>query len=78
VFWTKQEVRPGQVLHLPVSAVRRNPQQPRRAFDQEALQSLADSIRRYGILQPLTVRRTESGWERVYPFADLDLEEFPK
>ena len=65
MFWTKQEVRPGQVLHLPVSAVRRNPQQPRRAFDQEALQSLADSIRRYGILQPLTVRRTESGWELV-------------
>ncbi|MBQ8249601.1 MAG: ParB/RepB/Spo0J family partition protein [Clostridia bacterium] len=37
-----------------------NPNQPRRKFDDETIIRLADSIRRYGILQPLTVRRIES------------------
>jgi len=37
-----------------------NPFQPRQEFDQEALEELADSIRRHGIIQPLTVRRLET------------------
>jgi len=65
VFRTKSVVREGQVLYLPVTAIRKNPQQPRRAFDPEELRSLAESIVLYGILQPLTVRQTESGWELV-------------
>jgi len=65
VFWTKSERQNGQVLFLPVKAIRRNPQQPRRVFDGEELQKLADSIAIYGILQPLTVRKTENGWELV-------------
>ena len=64
MFWTKS-VRAGQLLYLPVTSIRRNPQQPRRVFDPAALQELADSIAGHGILQPLTVRKTESGWELV-------------
>ena len=65
MFRTKPVVRDGQVLYLPVTAIRKNPQQPRRSFDPEELRSLAESIALYGILQPLTVRQTESGWELV-------------
>ena len=36
-----------------------NPNQPRREFDQEALQQLADSIRQIGIIQPITLRQTD-------------------
>ena len=57
--------RKQQVLQLPVDAIRPNPYQPRRVFDPAALEELAESIRRCGILQPLTVRRTEDGWELV-------------
>lgn len=39
--------------------IRPNPYQPRKEFDQRALEDLADSIRQYGILQPLTVTRHE-------------------
>ena len=65
MFWTKPENPRGQVLFLPVRVIRPNPQQPRRVFDAGELEKLADSIAIYGILQPLTVRRTEGGWELV-------------
>ena len=42
-----------------------NPRQPRQFFEEAGLQELAGSIARHGILQPLTVRRTEDGWELV-------------
>lgn len=54
-----------RVLSLPVEEIRPNPGQPRRVFDQEGLAELAASIRRHGILQPLTVRQREDGWELV-------------
>ncbi len=41
--------------------IERNPSQPRRDFDQVAIDELADSIRRHGILQPLLVRAREDG-----------------
>ena len=47
-----------RVLQLPVSAIRPNPMQPRRVFEEAGLQELADSVKQHGILQPLTVRRT--------------------
>lgn len=59
-------VRTERVLKLRVSDIRPNPYQPRRAFDEEGLQELASSIRRHGILQPLTVRPAGGGkWELV-------------
>ena len=48
-----------QVLQIKVDEIRPNRAQPRAKFDQNSIIRLADSIRRYGILQPLTVRRSE-------------------
>ena len=48
-----------------VSAIRPNPYQPRREFDATALQELADSIARHGVLQPLVVRAAASGYELI-------------
>lgn len=50
---------------IPVSAIQPNPQQPREHFDEEALASLADSIREVGVLQPVLVRRQEDGFELI-------------
>ena len=52
-------LQPGRVLFLPLGAIRPNPDQPRRVFDAAGLQELAASIRQYGVLQPLTVRKTQ-------------------
>jgi len=61
---TKKD-RSDRILSLPLDSVRPNPDQPRRFFDPEGLEELADSIRALGILQPLTVRQTQDGWELV-------------
>ena len=50
---------------LPIHKVEPNPQQPRRDFDPEELQSLADSIAIHGIVQPLTVRELDSGYYQI-------------
>ena len=59
--------RPDQapVIQLPVSVIAPNPNQPRRTFSRSSLQEMALSIRELGILQPLTVRQGEHGWELV-------------
>ena len=46
---------------LPLQKIEPNPLQPRKTFNPEELDSLADSIRMHGIIQPLTVRRLPSG-----------------
>ncbi|NMA09319.1 MAG: ParB/RepB/Spo0J family partition protein [Clostridiales bacterium] len=46
---------------LRVSDIEPNPHQPRRSFDEDSMQALADSIRENGLLQPLVVRRIENG-----------------
>ena len=54
---TSQEARRAAgVQDLPIELVRRNPDQPRRQFDTDALQELADSIRERGVIQPILVR----------------------
>ena len=50
----RKPLLPRRVLDLPIDALRPNPNQPRIEFDEASLRSLSDSIRRYGILQPLT------------------------
>lgn len=46
---------------IPLSQISPNPNQPRREFDEEALQELANSIREVGIIQPITLRQVEDG-----------------
>lgn len=53
------------IVQLPPEDIRPNPFQPRHEFPEEALQSLAESIQRHGVLQPVIVRRTETGYELV-------------
>ncbi len=55
----------GQVLLIPNEIIYPNPNQPRKNFSQEELVNLAISIRLNGILQPITVRETEKGYEVV-------------
>ena len=52
-------------LRIPISQVECNSDQPRRHFDEETLEELADSIREHGIIQPLTVRRLSSGYYQI-------------
>lgn len=54
-----------RVQYISLSQLAPNPQQPRRSFDEAALRELADSIRAYGILQPLTVRDRGGFYELV-------------
>jgi ParB family chromosome partitioning protein len=61
----KTYMETGRVVFLPVNAIRPNPAQPRQVFREEALDELAQSIRAHGILQPLSVRRTECGYELI-------------
>lgn len=49
----------GSVFHLDIEKVKPNPYQPRKEFDEEKLQELAQSIREFGILQPLVVSKVE-------------------
>ena len=55
----------GRVVFLPARAIRPNPAQPRTVFREDALAELAESIRRHGILQPLSVRRTGINYELI-------------
>jgi ParB family transcriptional regulator, chromosome partitioning protein len=53
------------VVELPVSAIRRNPRQPRRVFDPAALEELATSIASVGVVQPVIVRKADEGYELI-------------
>ena len=55
-----------RVHMIKVGEIKRNPHQPRSVFGEEGLSDLSESIRQYGVLQPLTVRRdTMGGFELV-------------
>ena len=61
----KTYMETGRVVFVPDRAIKPNPAQPRKIFRQEALEELAESIRQHGILQPLSVRRTGTGYELI-------------
>lgn len=61
----KTYMETGRVIFLSVKSIRPNPAQPRRIFSQDALSELADSIRQHGVLQPLSVRRIQGGYELI-------------
>ena len=55
----------GGVTAVPLHRVEPNPLQPRKEFDPEAMQALADSIAEHGLIQPLTVRETGNGYYQI-------------
>lgn len=60
------EPKPGEkVIELPLERVEPNPYQPRRVYDEAALQALSDSIAEHGVLQPLVVRPVEGGYQLI-------------
>ena len=55
----------GDFVFLPISRVEARAEQPRKRFDDEALNDLADSIAEHGVIQPLTVRKLASGYYQI-------------
>ncbi|HCV3573481.1 TPA: ParB/RepB/Spo0J family partition protein [Staphylococcus aureus] len=51
-----------QIKQIDVSDIKPNPYQPRKTFDENHLNDLADSIKQYGILQPIVLRKTVQGY----------------
>ena len=54
-----------EVSSIPISKIKTNPYQPRKFFSETAIKELARSIREVGLLQPITLRSTASGYELV-------------
>jgi ParB family chromosome partitioning protein len=51
----EKEIPQNEVVEIPLDEIRKNPYQPRKHFDEAALQELADSIKEHGLLQPVVV-----------------------
>ena len=50
-----------KTTEIPISCIKTNSGQPRKNFDTEPLMELRDSIKEFGVLQPLIVKKNESG-----------------
>ena len=61
----EKEVQTQTELELKISEIEPNRDQPRKAFDEEQLEELADSIRKYGVLQPLLVQKKGESYEII-------------
>ena len=59
----EEEISKAQ--EIPVQSIRPNPFQPRKEFDSNALNELAESIKEHGIIQPLLVRDTDEGYQLI-------------
>ena len=55
----------GELLTLPIAKVEPREAQPRKVFEEEALQALADSIAQYGLIQPIVARKLDSGYYQI-------------
>lgn len=54
-----------KVVEIPLTQLRANPYQPRKTFNDEAIQELAESIRQHGVIQPIIVRSVLKGYEII-------------
>ena len=63
--FSEEVVQESAYRELPIYKVEPNPDQPRREFDEEELQALADSISVHGVIQPLTVREMPNGYFQI-------------
>lgn len=55
----------GDIIEINLDDIRSNPYQPRKVFDEEALNELATSIKEYGVVQPVIVKKSIKGYELV-------------
>ena len=62
---TDESVRTDSIFHVPLNLVLPNPHQPRQKFDDKSLRELAESIREKGIIQPVTIRTRDKGYELI-------------
>lgn len=60
-----EEAKPNEIVEIKISEIRPNPYQPRKIFDEEALNELASSIKEHGIVQPIIVKKSIKGYELV-------------
>lgn len=61
----QDSAEPKGSLEIPLGEIRPNPYQPRRVFDPAGLEELRDSIRNHGLLQPVVLRKVDSGYQLV-------------
>lgn len=61
----KNARRKYNVYDIPLSCIKPNPSQPRKIFETSALKELSESIKEYGVLQPITVRKVRCGYELI-------------
>lgn len=54
-----------EIVDIKLSDLRPNPYQPRKAFDEEALEELASSIKEHGVIQPVIIKKTIKGYEII-------------
>ncbi len=55
----------NDIKEIPVADIRPNPYQPRKAFNEEALNELAESIKNYGVFQPIIVKKSIKGYDLI-------------
>lgn len=55
----------NRIYKIPIGMIAPNPNQPRKYFDDEMMTELTESIKKYGVLQPITVRRTNGEYELI-------------
>jgi len=55
----------NEIKNIPIDEIRSNPFQPRKTFDEEALQELSDSIKTHGLFQPIIVKKSIKGYELI-------------
>jgi len=60
-----EEAKPNEIVEIYLDEIRSNPYQPRKIFDEEALNELAESIKEHGIVQPIIVKKSIKGYELV-------------
>lgn len=62
----KEEIQEGEkILEVPINEVEPNREQPRKHFDEEALEELSESIKKYGLIQPIIVTKKDEYYEII-------------
>ncbi|MDD7629982.1 MAG: ParB/RepB/Spo0J family partition protein [bacterium] len=60
-----EEAEKDEIIEIDLSQLRSNPYQPRKIFDEEALKELSESIKEYGVFQPIIVKKSIKGFDII-------------